>query len=129
MEAILEIILQFLGEIVLQIVIECLSEFGLHTFAESSEKPRNAFVSVLLYTIFGTIAGALSVLILPHSFIANLVLREANVHITPVIAGAVMMLVGRCLDKRGQVRFGIARFGYAFVFAFSMALIRFNWAS
>ena len=129
MEAILEIILQFLGEIVLQIVIECLSEFGLHTFAESSEKPRNAFVSVLLYTIFGTIAGALSVLILPHSFIANLALREANVLITPVIAGAVMMLVGRWRDKRGQERFGIDRFGYAFVFAFSMALIRFNWAS
>ena len=129
MEAILEIILQFLGEVLLQIVIECLSEAGLHAFAEASEKPRNAFVSVLLYAIFGTIAGGLSLLFLPHSFITNLALREANVLITPLIAGAVMMLVGRWRDKKSQERFGIDRFGYAFVFAFSMALIRFNWAS
>ncbi|PTS79181.1 hypothetical protein DBR17_12090 [Sphingomonas sp. HMWF008] len=129
MEAILEIILQFLGEILLQIVFECFSEFGLHALAEASEKPRNAFVSVLLYAIFGTIAGGLSLLILPHPFITNLALREANVLITPVIAGAVMMLVGRWRDKRGEERFGIDRFGYAFVFAFAMALIRFNWAS
>ncbi|WP_404370624.1 hypothetical protein AB5I39_02315 [Sphingomonas sp. MMS24-J45] len=128
MEAILEIILQFLGEVVLQIVIECLSEAGLHMFAEASEKPPNAFVSVLLYTIFGTIAGALSLLILPHPFITNLALREANVLITPLIAGGAMMLVGRWRDKKGQERFGIDRFGYAFVFALSMALIRFNWA-
>ncbi|WP_353205054.1 hypothetical protein [Sphingomonas sp.] len=129
MEAIIEIILQFLGEFLLQIVIECFSEAGLHALADASERPRNAFVLVLGYAIFGTIAGGLSLLILPHPFITNLALREANVLITPVIAGAVMMLVGRWRDKRGQERFGIDRFGYAFVFAFSMALIRFNGAS
>lgn len=129
MEAILEIILQFLGEFLVQIVIECFSEAGLHTFADASKKPRNVFVLVLIYAVFGTMAGGLSLLILPHAFILNLALREANVLITPLIAGTTMMLIGRWRDKRGQERFGIDRFGYAFVFAFAMALIRFNWAS
>jgi hypothetical protein len=39
-----------------------------------------------------------------------------------------MMLIGRLRESKGQTQVGIDRFGYAFVFAFSMALVRFNWA-
>lgn len=128
MEFIFEIILQFLGEIVLQIVFEAFSELGFQSLADTFEKRRNPFLSTIGFTLWGALAGGISLLIMPRSFIANLELREANVLITPLAAGAAMALIGRWRDKKGQSRVGIDRFGYAFVFALSMAIIRFNWA-
>ena len=39
-----------------------------------------------------------------------------------------MVLVGRVRQKKGQNLVRLDRFGYAFVFAFAMALVRFIWA-
>lgn len=128
MEFIVEIIFQFLGEIFLQFVFESLSELGLHALADTFEKPKNPFLSTIGFAMWGAIAGCLSLLIMPNSFISNLGFREANVLVTPLAVGGAMTLVGRLRDRKGQSRVGIDRFGYAFVFAFSMALIRFNWA-
>ena len=129
MEFVLEILLQFLGEVLLQIVLECLSELGLQALADTFQRPRNIVLSTFGFTILGAVAGGVSVLVMPRSFISNLGLREANVLITPLIAGAAMTLVGRLRDRRGHERVGLDRFGYAFVFALSMALVRFRWAS
>jgi hypothetical protein len=128
MEFIFEIIFQFLGEILLQLLFESLSELGFHGLADTLEKPRNAFLSTIGFALWGTMAGGISLLIMPKSFISNLGLREANVAITPLIVGGIMMLIGRLRDSKGQTRVGLDRFGYAFVFAFSMAIVRFNWA-
>jgi hypothetical protein len=40
-----------------------------------------------------------------------------------------MMLVGKLRLKRGQNIVRLDQFGYAFVFAFAMALVRFTWAA
>jgi hypothetical protein len=128
MEFILEIIFQFLGEIVLQIVFEALSELGFQSLADTFKKPRNAFLSTMGFALWGALAGGISLLITPRSFISNLALREANVLVTPLVVGGAMTLIGRLRDRAGQKRVEIDRFGYAFVFAFSMAVVRFNWA-
>lgn len=128
MEFIVEILFQFLGEILLQLLFESLSELGFHGLADTFKKPRNPFLSTIGFALWGAMAGGISLLIMPRSFISNLGLREANVIITPLVVGGAMMLIGRLRERQGQTRVGIDRFGYAFVFAFSMALVRFNWA-
>ncbi|GHH22377.1 hypothetical protein GCM10008023_32340 [Sphingomonas glacialis] len=128
MEIIFEILFQFLGEFVLQILFEALSELGFHSLADTFEKPRNPILSTIGFAMWGALAGGISLLIMPRSFISNLGLREANVLITPIAVGAAMTLIGRWRASKGQTRIGIDRFGYAFIFAFLMAIVRFNWA-
>ena len=85
-------------------------------------------MSAIGFALWGALAGGISLLIMPRSFISDLGLREANVLVTPLLVGGAMVLVGRLRDSKGQERVGIDRFGYAFVFAFAMAIVRFNWA-
>jgi len=117
-----------LGEILLQIVFESLSELGLHALSNTFEKPRSPFLSIIGFALWGAMAGGISLLLMPNSFISNFGLREANVLVTPLIVGGAMTLIGWLRDSKGQTRVGIDRFGYAFVFAFSMAIVRFNGA-
>lgn len=128
MEFIFEIALQFLGEILLQILFEALAELGLHSLKDIWRKPLHPVFSTIGFALWGAIAGGISLLIFPHSPITNPLYRKLNLLITPVIAGAVMALVGRRRDGTGQSRSGLDRFGFAFMFAFTMAIVRFVWA-
>jgi hypothetical protein len=128
MEVIFEILFQIFGEILIQVLFECLAELGLHSLSDTLTKPRNPVLSTIGFVIWGAIAGGLSLLIFPHSPIASLQLRQANLLITPIIAGGVMMLIGRQRNARGQTLVKLDRFSYAFVFAFTMAVVRFIWA-
>jgi hypothetical protein len=129
MEFVFEIIFQFLGELFLQILVECLVELGFRYLEDSVSKPRNPVLSTVGFLIWGALAGGLSLLIFPASLIANVQYRTINLVITPLVAGGVMMLIGRAREKRGAHLVGLDRFGYAFVFAFSMAVVRFVWAT
>lgn len=129
MEIIFEILLQFLGEMLLQLFFEFLVEQGLRSLADPFEKPRNPMLSTIGIFLWGAIAGGISLLVLPTSLITNLGFRKLNLVITPLMAGAIMMLIGRARGKRGQNLVRIDRFGYAFVFAFAMAIVRFIWAT
>jgi uncharacterized SAM-binding protein YcdF (DUF218 family) len=77
------------------------------------------------FVLWGTMAGGISLLILPQSLISNLVFRKINILVTPLVAGGVMLLIGRQRDKRGQNLVRLDRFGYAFVFALAMAVVRY----
>jgi hypothetical protein len=128
-EFIFEIILQFFGEILLQVVVELLVELGFHSLADTTKKTRNPVLSTIGFVIWGSMAGGLSLWIFPHSPISNPSLRALNLVVTPIIAGILMTLIGRFRDRRGQELVGLDRFGYALVFALSMSLVRFLWAS
>jgi hypothetical protein len=45
--------------------------------------------------------------------------------ITPVLAGLTMWGVGRIRRRRGEAVMRLDTFGYGFIFAFGMALIRY----
>src|SRR5690606_37432557 len=122
MEFILEIIFQFLGEIVLQVAVEFLAEVGVHSLADTLKKPRNPLLSTVGFLLWGAIAGGISLFILPQSPISNPVFRKINVLLTPMVAGGVMMLIGRHRDKSGQTLVRLDRFGHAFAFAVAMAI-------
>ena len=125
MEFIFEIVLQFLGEILLQVGFEFLAELGAHSLADTLKKPKNPVLSAVGFILWGAVAGAISLLILPNSVISNPVFRQINVLVTPLVAGGVMMLIGRQRGRRGQSLVRLDRFGYAFAFALAMAVVRY----
>jgi hypothetical protein len=127
MEFIFEILLQFFGEILLQLLFELVAELGLHSLTAPFEKPKNAVLSAIGFALWGAIAGGISLLVFPNSPITSIEFRKVNLILTPLIVGGVMMLIGRERDKRGQILVRLDRFGYAFVFAFTMAVVRFIW--
>jgi len=129
MELIFEILLQFLGEILLQLIFEFLTELGVHSLADTLKRPKNALLSTIGFVLWGALAGAISLLIFPKSTISNLVFRKINILVTPLVAGGVMMLIGRQRGKRGQRLVRLDRFGYAFAFALAMAVVRYVWAA
>ncbi|HET6941642.1 MAG TPA: hypothetical protein VFH89_05735 [Sphingomicrobium sp.] len=129
MEFVFEIILQFLGELLLQAIFELLVELGFHSLADTFRRPKNPALSILGFTLWGAIAGGISLWIFPTSPIDNPVLREINLVVTPVACGLVMMMVGKLRLRKGQDIVRLDQFGYAFVFAFAMALVRFAWAA
>jgi len=128
MEFIFEIIVQILGELLLQFVFEFLAELGFHSLEDTFKRSKNPVLSTIGFVLWGAMAGGISLLIFPKSAITNLAFRKINVFVTPLLAGGVMMLIGRQRGKRGQRLVGLDRFGYAFAFAFAMAIVRYAWA-
>jgi hypothetical protein len=128
LEFLFEIIFQFVAEILLQACFELLAELGFHSLAETFRKPRNPVLSTIGFILWGAIAGAVSLLIFPTSPISDPMLRQINLVATPVAVGLVMTMIGRSRQKRGQSTVRLDQFGYAFTFAFAMALVRFIWA-
>jgi len=125
MEFLFEILFQFIGEILLQVIFELLAELGFRSLTDTLKRPRNAVMSTIGFVLLGAMAGGISLLILPRSPISNLALRKINILVTPLVAGGVMMLIGRQRDKWGQTLVRLDRFGYAFVFALAMAVVRY----
>lgn len=129
MEALFEIVFEFVGEILLQVVVELLAEMGwrsVRTPFVQSDMSRLPWVQACGYALFGAIAGALSLWLAPTLFIHSHSLQVANLLITPFFAGAVMAALGVWRARHDQVLVAIDKFGYGFVFAIAMALVRFQ---
>jgi hypothetical protein len=120
-----EFLLQIVGEIVVQVLVEALVELGLHSLAEPFRKPANPWLAAAGYALFGAAAGGASIWLFPAHFVIGDTLRLLNLAVTPVAAGLFMCAMGAWRAKRGQVVLRIDRFSYGFLFAFSLALIRF----
>jgi hypothetical protein len=127
MEFVLEVLLQFLGEIVVQALFELLVELGFHSLADTFRRPKNPVLSTIGFGLWGLAAGAISLWIFPTSHIHNPPFRKLNLIVTPAAVGFLMTVIGKIRLKSGQDVLRIDRFGYAFLFAFSMALVRFIW--
>ena len=128
MEFLLEALFQFVGEILLQVLFEAAAELGFHSLKETFRRPGNPLLSAIGFFLWGLLAGGISLLLLPRSFIADPGLRILNLAVTPLAAGGVMMLIGKLRERRGQTLVGLDRFGYAVAFAFAMALVRYAFA-
>lgn len=125
MEIIIELLLQFFGELLLQLIFEALAEVGLQRFCPQRRKPVNFWLAIVGYTVLGIIAGALSLLVFPELFLASRGARLANVILLPILAGGVMALFGVWRRRREQDLIRLDRFAYGYLFALAMALIRF----
>ena len=124
----LSLILEVLGEFLLQIIGETLLEMGLHSMAEPFRRPPNPWLAALGYTLIGAIVGGLSLLAFPHNFVPE-TWRVVNLIATPIAAGACMALLGMWRAKRGDDVLRIDRFLYGYLFALSLGVVRFVFAS
>jgi hypothetical protein len=132
MEIIFEIlfaVLEVVGELLLQIVLEALFEFGLQGICELFRRPKplHPSLAAIGYAILGAVAGAISLGIFPHRFIATPWLRIVNLVVTPIAAGAVMAAIGAWRRKRHDELIRLDRFAYGFLFALAMAVVRITW--
>jgi len=128
-EFLFDAIFQFFAELLLQLLFELLTELGLRILTDPFKRRNNPILSTIGSISWGLIAGGLSALIFPRSLIHDLLLRRINLIVTPLAAGAIMTLIGRARDKRGQALVRLDRFGYAFAFAFAMAIVRYGFAA
>jgi hypothetical protein len=129
MEFIFEIVLQFFGEILLQAFFELILELGFHSLADTVRRPKHPALSIIGFTLWGLMAGGISLWIFPTSHIHDPLFRKLNLIVTPVALGLLMSLIGKIRRGKGQDLVRLDQFGYAFVFAFAMALVRFIWAA
>ena len=124
----LEFLFEIAGEFILQIVLEALVELGFHTIAEPFRKTPNPWLATLGYVLLGSVLGGLSLLVFPLHLVGG-GLRVVNLLITPIAAGLLMCLMGVWRARRDQPVLRIDRFAYGYVFALSLALIRFWFAA
>ncbi|HEY9108161.1 MAG TPA: hypothetical protein VIN58_15870 [Roseateles sp.] len=125
----LEILFELLAELLFQIVGEVLVEQGLHSLAQPFRQRPNIWLAVLGYTLLGALLGALSLWAFPNHLTRDGWPRLLNLVLTPVLAGLAMTLLGRWRARRGDAVLRIDRFACGYLFALSMAVVRFNFAS
>jgi hypothetical protein len=124
MEFLFELLFEFFGELILQVVAELLAEFGLRILKQPFSKTPNPLLGGIGYALFGAIAGGVSLWVFPHLFISSHAGRIANAVVTPMLSGAAMAWLGRWRRRREQPTILLDRFAYAFIFAFGMSLVR-----
>lgn len=124
----LEFLFEVIGEILLQVLFEALAELGLRSAAAPFRKPPNPWLAAIGYAIFGSAAGALTLWAFPAHFVTDGTLRVLNLVVTPIAVGLLMGAIGAWRARRGQTLLRIDRFAYGYLFALSLALVRFLFA-
>lgn len=123
----LEFLFEVVGEFLLQAVIEILVELGVHSLAEPFRKRPSPWLAAFGYSLFGAAAGGLSLLVFPQHLTPE-AWRVAHLLATPVAVGIAMMMLGRWRARRGDTVLRIDRFACGYLFALSLALVRFAFA-
>ncbi len=124
----MEFLFELLFEFVIQIVLELLAEVGLRSIAAPFRRKPNPWLAALGYALLGAAAGGLSLLVFPQH-IASEPLRLANLVLVPFATGLAMMAMGAWRSKRGDGLLRIDRFGCGYLFALSLALVRYGFTS
>ena len=129
MEFLVGAILQFVLELVLQFVIAIGAELGLRSVAEPFRRRHHPALATIGMALLGAIAGFVSLLFFPNSAIHDPLLRDVNLVVTPLALGLLMMAVGLCRRRRGQLVVRLDYFAFAYVFAGGMTLVRYFFAT
>ncbi|MDB6068212.1 MAG: hypothetical protein JWR26_4420 [Pedosphaera sp.] len=126
MEAIFELIAQFVCELILQLFAEVLFEFGMQGLAEvfQPKTTREPFLAAVGYGLMGMGAGGLSLLIFPGHFVCKAPLRFLAVILSPIASGVFMSALGSWRKQKGKTLIRLDSFSYGFIFALGMALVR-----
>ena len=124
----LELLFEFVGEFLLQAIGEALVELGLHSVAEPFRRPPNPWLAALGYATFGAVLGGLSLLVFPTNLVPDS-WRVLNLVATPLAVGGIMAAIGAWRARRGESVLRIDRFAYGYLFALSLALVRFFFAA
>ncbi|KAB7764112.1 hypothetical protein [Xanthomonas maliensis] len=124
----IECITQFVVELLLQALTELLIEAGLHHMRHSGHARRSPDAAVVGYVLLGASMGGISLLLLPRHLTTGEAARLAVLIGVPVLAGALMAVLGGWRERRGEQRLRLDRFSYGYLFALGFALVRFFFA-
>jgi len=97
-----EVLLQVIAEIALQVVLEIVFELGLRRVGQSGARPKRPWLAAIGYTLLGSIAGGISLLLFPAHLLQSPTARIGNLALTPLAAGAAMVALGRWRQRKGQ---------------------------
>lgn len=128
-EAIFEFLFSILGELLLQVLGELLVNMGFHSLAEPMRRRPNPWLAAVGYLLFGAVVGGLSLLVFPDYLVASKNLRVANAALSPILAGLCVAALGAWRARYGQPVLRIDKFAYGYLFALSLGLVRFWFAS
>jgi hypothetical protein len=118
-EVFFELLLEFAGGA----IVELLLRAGRRLFG--ALLLGNQFVSFLAMALLGAGFGFGSVYFFPHSLTHPSKYHGISLVISPLIVGFAMAQVGKQVRRRGAETVAIESFGYGYVLAFSMAIVRF----
>ena len=131
--AILGAIAEFVFEAFLELIAAAILDLasrvlvGLFKGVAETVKDDRGLISIG-YALLGTLAGGLSLLILPHPLIHRehpTRFHGISLLISPIVAGFVLSAAGKILRRLGKRVAPLETFGYGFAFALGMAIIRF----
>ncbi|TWU58134.1 hypothetical protein [Rubripirellula reticaptiva] len=91
----------------------------------ASADPGNPYLWILVYIFMGTIAGFVSVWIVPIHWLGSPTMRLANLAVTPIVLGLVFEWLGRWRSKKHKSEYVVDQFSYGFTFALTMGMIRY----
>ena len=125
-----EIIFEFLGEFVLQILFELFADGTGRALKQplSRRYAAHPLLAVFVYALLGAALGGLSLLVLPNHLVRDPNLGLANLLLGPFAAGGAMHLLGRYLQRHRRGRTKLETFACGFAFALALRAVRFFFA-
>ena len=120
----LEVLFEIVGELLLEVFGELLVAVGMHVLSAPFQDDANPWVAAAGYTVFGAVAGGLSLLVLPQHLAPAGWMRYANLVFTPLAAAGCMAAIGAWRARRGKRVVPIERFLFGFLFAAAVAAVR-----
>ena len=122
LEPLLEAFFEFLAALLADVILRSLGELF------EPLETQNSLLATVGHAIFGLALGGLSLVFVPYRLVHPSKIHGASLIISPVITGALLSWTGALLRKRDKKAMQIETFGYGFVFAFGIALVRFLFA-
>jgi hypothetical protein len=124
---VLAAIAEALFEAIFEIAFEGLASLLIRAIAKlfKTVSDVNPVATTFALGMLGALVGSFSVLAHPHPLVHPSRFHGVSVIASPLITGLVMSQLGRLLRNHGKRVMSIESFGYGFVFAFAMALVRF----
>ena len=129
LETLFEVLIELLGAALLDSLFR-MATGAVGKVLEAVED-ESGLRAPLVFGLIGLAVGGLSVLIFPHQLIHtehSEKFHGISLVISPVVSGLVMSRIGSSLRQQGKKVVPIESFGYGFIFAFGMALVRFLFA-
>jgi hypothetical protein len=133
MEIILELLFEFFGELILQLIAEIFVDSSTHGAKKvmrrsgRPSKPVDPMLAACGYVAAGWLAGMLSLWLVPQLFIRSQMASIAGLLLVPIASGLIMMWIGSWRKRHDKQVNGIETFAYGFCFAFTMSLVRLIW--
>jgi hypothetical protein len=121
---VLEFIFEVFGEFLLQLALQVLLELGFEIASAPFRRAAHPGWAAAGYALLGLLAGGFSLLIVPVSLVHGH-WRLVNLVLAPVLAGAVMSALGGWRAAWRADRSRLERFGFGYLFALALALVRF----